>query len=1245
MASRFRRLRFVLLALLLLAGAVAGGLLWLARSPQALRFAANRIEAALGGRLQLEGLSGSLAREFRIGRATFEQGGVRVELLDLRIEWSLRALFSRAIDVSSLDIRQVDVGVVPSGNPIALPESLALPVDIRADSVRVGEVEVRIGASSPLVFRDASLGYRGGRTRHAVEDLSVRSPWGPVSGRLGINARRDFPLDGALAWSLADLPVDGQIESAVAGTLERIELAVTGTLLAHAIAGQASLSLFDSPGIAAAHARWSAVDLAKLVDGAPASAVDILATLEPSPEAPLAGRFQLANAMPGALSAERLPLVAAIGMFHVADRALEITALDADFGNAGAARGDLRFSAAGVDVGLDVSRVNLSGLHAKLARTALDGRIDATLAGPTQHATATLAQRDLHFAVEATRQDDAIEVTRLAVNHRGGRLDGSGRIRLDGQQAFAANLRFSGIDPSRFVDVPGARLTGSTRLEGTLAPAWRLNGNFELRDSHLRNRPLAGQGAFSADASRVTTPGTTLRVGGNRLHASGEYGRTGDVLVFEVDAQQLAELDPRLAGRFTAEGTVSGRVSQPAIRISFAGEELALADYRAAALHGEAEFTQGADPAFDVSVDAGQLDLPSLGEFASARVALDGKRSAHTLKLDATGSVLDAQAELRGSYADASWTGQVAAFENRGPYPMQLTAAVPLRISRQAFSLGAAGIVGDFGEAHIKRIEFGAGRLETAGEFSSVQLAALMALAGVDPGETSLRLRGAWEIATTPRVNGSFHVERESGGIALGGSPPYTFRPSELAIQGEIVEDRLSLAGRAVDEELGEARLRATASPVAGARPPALGRDSALEAHIEIAVPTLRALDRFVGANASIAGNARADIEVGGTLAEPDVAGTVDVADLRIAAPQHALFLTDGRLHAELLEQELRITELAITGGSGRLSATGRLGIGGADADSAIEWKAEEFRLLSSPTRRLTLDGAGSLALRDRVLLARGEVRASQAHFALTQPQGPRLADDVKVVGRAPRAAPRRAALPLDIDLVFDFGERFHVEERGLDALLSGKLRARTGGDGRLAVTGTVNVDRGTYLAYGQTLFVENGRLYFNGPANDPGLEITALRRNLPVQVGLRITGTALTPIVQLISEPPMPDNEKLSWLILGRSPSNTSNADAAMLASAAEALIAGPSGVPITTRMARRLGLDEIGLRSHGDEGEAVTLGRRLSDRVYLFIERGISAATTALIIEYALTRELRLRAEAGDVNGLGISWGRTLE
>ena len=449
-----------------------------------------------------------------------------------------------------------------------------------------------------------------------------------------------------------------------------------------------------------------------------------------------------------------------------------------------------------------------------------------------------------------------------------------------------------------------------------------------------------------------------------------------------------------------------------------------------------------------------------------------------------------------------------------------------------------------------------------------------------------------------------------------------------------------------LDEELGQADISATALPVAGARAPALGRDSPLAARIELAIPTLRALDRFVGANASISGNARAAIKVAGTVGEPKVTGTVDVGGVRVAAPQHGVFLTDGRLHAELSERELRVTELTVTGGSGQLSATGRLALGGDEAESAISWRADDFRLFSSPARRLELDGSGSLEMRDRTLLARGEVRASQAHFLLTQPQGPRLADDVVVVGRAPRASPRRIPLPLDIDLIFDFGERFHVEERGLDALLSGRLRVRTDGAGQLSVDGTVNVDHGTYLAYGQMMFVDHGRLYFNGPANDPGLEITALRRNLPVQVGMRITGTAQAPLVQLISEPPMPDNEKL--VLADPRPQRGQHfhgrRGAARLRRGG-ADRGAERGSDHHAHGARQLGLDEIGLRSRGDEGEALALGRRLSDRVYLFIERGISAATTALIIEYSLTRELRLRAEAGDINGLGITWGRTLE
>jgi autotransporter translocation and assembly factor TamB len=72
-------------------------------------------------------------------------------------------------------------------------------------------------------------------------------------------------------------------------------------------------------------------------------------------------------------------------------------------------------------------------------------------AGKDQSASATLA-RSASASIEASRQGEQVEVTRLAVIHRGGRLDGQGRIRLDGPRAFAADLRFNGIDPSAFTD-------------------------------------------------------------------------------------------------------------------------------------------------------------------------------------------------------------------------------------------------------------------------------------------------------------------------------------------------------------------------------------------------------------------------------------------------------------------------------------------------------------------------------------------------------------------------------------------------------------------------------------------------------------------------------------------------------------------------------------------------------------------------------------------------------------------------
>ena len=68
-------------------------------------------------------------------------------------------------------------------------------------------------------------------------------------------------------------------------------------------------------------------------------------------------------------------------------------------------------------------------------------------------------------------------------------------------------------------------------------------------------------------------------------------------------------------------------------------------------------------------------------------------------------------------------------------------------------------------------------------------------------------------------------------------------------------------------------------------------------------------------------------------------------------------------------------------------------------------------------------------------------------------------------------------------------------------------------------------------------------------------------------------------------------------------------------------------------------VGLDEIGVASEeGGSTQAVTLGKRLSDRIYVSYEQSLNAALAVLRLEYALTRRLSARAETGTRSGMDL-------
>jgi translocation and assembly module TamB len=302
---------------------------------------------------------------------------------------------------------------------------------------------------------------------------------------------------------------------------------------------------------------------------------------------------------------------------------------------------------------------------------------------------------------------------------------------------------------------------------------------------------------------------------------------------------------------------------------------------------------------------------------------------------------------------------------------------------------------------------------------------------------------------------------------------------------------------------------------------------------------------------------------------------------------------------------------------------------------------------------RLVASGEGTLALVAGKLDLLGSVTLDQGFIAYQPTTGGLLADDVVVIGR-PRRPPQGAGLgdlPLKLDLDLDLGTQFTFTGEGLDTGLRGKVRIATRPDGVLDARGTISAVNGTYFALGQKLTIDRGQLIFDGPVDNPALDVVALRKNLAVEAGVALTGTVRVPQVRLVSNPPVPDNEKLAWLMTGQGLDRASRGDLAALSAASVALV-DRGQLPITQQIANRIGLDDISVRESGvaaatgaTGGQVVAFGKRISDRLTLVYEQGLTVATNALRIEYALTQTLTLRAEAGVVGSFGIYYRRNFD
>ena len=358
----------------------------------------------------------------------------------------------------------------------------------------------------------------------------------------------------------------------------------------------------------------------------------------------------------------------------------------------------------------------------------------------------------------------------------------------------------------------------------------------------------------------------------------------------------------------------------------------------------------------------------------------------------------------------------------------------------------------------------------------------------------------------------------------------------------------------------------------------------------------------------------------------------------------------------------------ALTQAPGRLEISGEMRLDAAPgADQAfLDIRLDRLGAWQLPDQWVAVSGDGRLNWQDGTLGIHGKLAVDAGYWQLARSGTPRLSDDVVVRRPGQEKAAGGLRPKLDLDVSSELGRNFLFSGAGLNAKLDGDIRLRAKGRDLPRASGNIRTREGRFDAYGQQLSIEHGILTFQGLLDNPALDVHAVRQGLPVEAGVQIGGTVQRPVIKLVSDPELPDAEKLAWLVLGHGPDKMGGGDATTLLAAAGGLLGNNSG-NVVQQLKQNFGVDEFGIRSGqiGDNGgrqptsriagsssfdsttttgsQIFSVGKRLSSNALLSYEQALGKAESVVKLTVNLSRQISVVGRAGSDNALDVFYTLT--
>ncbi|AYO35974.1 translocation/assembly module TamB domain-containing protein [Serratia sp. P2ACOL2] len=810
---------------------------------------------------------------------------------------------------------------------------------------------------------------------------------------------------------------------------------------------------------------------------------------------------------------------------------------------------------------------------------------------------------------------------------------------VDWSKAISWNsqLTLSGINTAKQWPEWPAKLDGKITTRGSLhGGSWQLQVPMLQLDGNVKQNKVTARGTLSGNAAgQWKIPGIDLTLGRNQLNVKGQLDEKSWNLDANIDAPRLDGALPGLGG--TAKGLLKlrGNLQAPQLLADLTASGLQWQALRINRVKIDGDVRSSDQIQGQLAVRVEQLKQDAL-DISLLTLDAKGSEKQHQLQLKIDGKPVSGQLALQGSFdrQQQRWRGNLN--NTRFDTPVgewRLTRAIALDYlnTAQKISIGPHCWQNPNAELCVpKTIEAGqSGQASVVlNRFDLAMIKPFLgpetALSGVFTGraDVSWKPGGALPDAKVSLVGNGVKVVQQVQGNAL----PIAF-------------DRLNL-------NAGLSNGRAQADWLIK-----LTNNGQFDGNVQVADPQVR---RNISGNVNItnislaminpalmkgekaAGMLNANLRLGGSAQKPLVYGRMALDKVDIDGHWMPFDMTDGRLVMNFDGMTSTMEGLVST-------TRGQLNLSG-DADwrdinawrARIAAKGDKLRVTVPPMIRIDVSPDLVFEATPQLFSLNGSVDIPWARITVQELPESAVgvsSDEVMLDDQLKPIQPKTAGIPINSNLMIHVGNDVRLDAFGLKARLKGDLKVVQDKNG-LGLNGQIDIPSGRFHAYGQDLIVRKGQLMFSGPPDQPLLNIEAIRNpestEDDVTAGVRVTGLADAPKLEVFSDPAKSQQEALSYLLRGQG-LGSSGADGNAMTSMLIGMGVAQSG-QLVGKIGEAFGVSNLALDTQGvgDSSQVVVSGYVLPG-LQVKYGVGIFDSLATLTLRYRLMPKLYLEAVSG--------------